>query len=179
MKRVDLTGKTFGKWTVLKRLGSLKSYGDIFWECRCECGKISKVRSYHLTKGYSRRCVSCGHLPRPYKSELAEQNWKVIVRCAKKRGIRVLLTREEAYRVFLTQKKKCALTGLDICFPTCGNDRRNNKWTASLDRLDSNKPYTRDNIQWVHKHVNRMKNVFSQDYFLSICRMVVEHKGLK
>ena len=35
--------------------------------------------------------------------------------------------------------------------------RHNDSKTASLDRIDSSKGYTEDNIQWVHKDVNQMK----------------------
>ena len=43
---------------------------------------------------------------------------------------------------------------------------------ASLDRIDSSKGYVKDNIQWVHKDVQIMKNKFSEDYFKQICCLV-------
>jgi hypothetical protein len=44
--------------------------------------------------------------------------------------------------------------------------------TASLDRIDSNKDYVEGNIQWVHKHLNLMKNILSQEYFINLCNKV-------
>lgn len=44
--------------------------------------------------------------------------------------------------------------------------------TASLDRIDSSKPYIIDNIQWVHKDINFMKRTYSHDYFIKLCKLV-------
>lgn len=52
-KFVDLTGKKFGRLTVIKRVGRAK------WVCRCECGNYKEVITSKLVKG---RCKSCGCL---------------------------------------------------------------------------------------------------------------------
>jgi hypothetical protein len=51
----DLTGKTFGSWTVLSF-----SHRDRHpnWRCQCDCGKIRNVVEGSLLRGLSR---SCGH----------------------------------------------------------------------------------------------------------------------
>lgn len=49
----DLTGQSFGRWTVLSYAG--KSY----WICRCECGKERAVFTGNLKNGKS---ASCGCL---------------------------------------------------------------------------------------------------------------------
>lgn len=36
-KEIDMTGKRFGKFTVIKKAGHSK-YGKILWECLCDCG---------------------------------------------------------------------------------------------------------------------------------------------
>lgn len=64
------------------------------------------------------------------------------------------------------QDNACALSGLTISL----GDRRNR--TASIDRIDSNKGYTEDNVQWVHKDVNTMKTNFDQKYFLALCKAI-------
>ena len=61
----------------------------------------------------------------------------------------------------------CALSGVKLIMPTSKN-----KATASLDRIDSTKDYTLDNVQWVHKDINRMKNVYTQEYFIEMCKRV-------
>ncbi len=50
--------------------------------------------------------------------------------------------------------------------------RRDSGVSASIDRIDSSKEYTIDNVQLVHKDVNLMKNHFNQDYFINMCKMI-------
>jgi len=57
MKRKDLTGKKFGRLTVICL--SDKKYGKygLVWECACDCGNKSLVSSSNLSGG---SIVSCG-----------------------------------------------------------------------------------------------------------------------
>lgn len=71
------------------------------------------------------------------------------------------------------QDFKCALTGLEICFST--NKSKEN--TASVDRIDSKKIYSKDNIQIVHKKFNRFKNNLDEKELLEMCQMVVKNLG--
>lgn len=64
----------------------------------------------------------------------------------------------------MKQHRKCNLSGVELEF-----DKTN---SASLDRIDNTKGYTLENVQWVHKDINRMKNVFSQDYFIDMCHRI-------
>lgn len=63
----DLSGKTFGRWSVL-RLDSRGKRGRAFWKCRCECGEIRLVRHDALTRSVSN---SCGCLSRELSAERA------------------------------------------------------------------------------------------------------------
>jgi len=164
----ELEGKSFNSWTVLKRLPNKRN--NRYWLCQCICGRTSKVPTYYLTKGYSTKCVYCAkHTKDIYKEELPEVFWNKIKWNAKKRNMEVIVSREDAYKVFIKQNKKCNLTGMDIRLPTYGTDT---EWTASLDRINSENGYVLENIQWVHKDVNRMKNIFDEKYFVSVCQKV-------
>ena len=55
---VDLTGKIFGKWKVIKH-DKLKN--KTYWFCKCECGNTGHVMSHTLTSGHSKSC-GCGML---------------------------------------------------------------------------------------------------------------------
>jgi len=44
--------------------------------------------------------------------------------------------------------------------------------TASLDRINSSKGYTLDNVQWVHKTVNIMKQGLSDEDFKYWIKMI-------
>lgn len=55
----DLTGKTFGRLTVLFRgedAISSKGYHIVVWHCRCECGKECDVRINNLISGDTKSC---------------------------------------------------------------------------------------------------------------------------
>lgn len=60
---VDLTGRKFGRLTVIKELESRYISGQKvrYWQCECECGNIIEVKSTSLT-GKKRPTLSCGCL---------------------------------------------------------------------------------------------------------------------
>jgi len=78
--------------------------------------------------------------------------------------------------LFKKQNEKCALTGKEIRLERFHNDKMNQN--ASLDRIDSTKGYTVDNIQWVDKDMNRLKNSYSQEKFLQMVKEIYEFKIL-
>lgn len=56
----DLTGRAFGRLTVLRRVGHRGEY--ILWRCRCECGKEKDISAATLRNGNTN---SCGCLRSP------------------------------------------------------------------------------------------------------------------
>ena len=54
---IDLTGKRFGHWTVIKRLPNRGR--ALIWECQCDCGRIVPVHGTSLKSGTSLMCRSC------------------------------------------------------------------------------------------------------------------------
>ena len=57
-KRLDLTGQRFGKLTVLAPAENIGN--RTAWLCRCDCGNLTVVKTYHLRDGHT---SSCGCLP--------------------------------------------------------------------------------------------------------------------
>ena len=53
-KAIDITGQKFGRLTAEKVVG--KSNGNLIWQCSCECGKTSEVRSFSLRNGSTKSC---------------------------------------------------------------------------------------------------------------------------
>ena len=49
--------------------------------------------------------------------------------------------------------------------------------TASIDRIDSSAGYVAGNIQFVHKHINKMKNNLDEQCFIEMCKLVAFHKA--
>ncbi len=53
-KLVDLTGKRYGRLTVLKRMATKN--GHAAWLCRCDCGNVKSVSSNSLRRGTVKSC---------------------------------------------------------------------------------------------------------------------------
>jgi hypothetical protein len=173
---INLKNKTFSNLTVLYSVDKPESVNTknrgVWWMCKCSCGKERIVCSTELTRGHTK---SCGCMNKYYNNKkykgvglLAQSVYSHIQWGAKKRNIEFNVSKEYLWQQYLNQDGKCYYTDLDIDLNT-----RNNKKTASVDRIDSSKGYIEGNIIWVHKNINIMKNVFSEQDFINYCRLVV------
>jgi hypothetical protein len=54
---IDLTGKTYGAWTVVGKAEVRDPRGKLLWLCRCKCGETRLVLGQRLRNGHS---LSCG-----------------------------------------------------------------------------------------------------------------------
>lgn len=176
-KTVSLVGKRFGKLVVNSQAPSKR--GERYWECLCDCGKVKIFRTKSLLK-----VQSCGCLV--FENRKKRSTWKGyegihgkfwynIKRGALARGHQFNITLQFAWELYLKQNRKCALTGLPLVFADTVRDFEKGQTTASLDRIDSAIGYSEDNVQWVHKDVNLMKQGFTQDYFCKLCKMVSKY----
>lgn len=52
---IDLTGQTFGRWTVVRRSSNCR-HGSSRWLCQCECGGEDIIHGTVLRDGRSRSC---------------------------------------------------------------------------------------------------------------------------
>lgn len=59
MKMIDLTGKKFGRLTVISRAENT-SQGQANWLCECDCGNTHTVKSIILRRGISKSCGCLG-----------------------------------------------------------------------------------------------------------------------
>ena len=53
----DLTGRKFGRLTVIAKDPERTSCNRVRWICRCECGNIKSIQAIHLEQG---AIISCG-----------------------------------------------------------------------------------------------------------------------
>lgn len=175
----DISGKVFGMLKVVAR--SENKNNITHWLCQCSCGKELILPKYDITRK-SVKVKSCGcynKLTREnnknYKGcgELSGRQFSVIRCRARKYHMEFTLTIEYLWKLFVEQNRKCAISGLEIKFHSAQNVYDGN---ASLDRIDSNKDYVEENVQWVHKDVNFMKQQFSQEYFFEMCEKIVNHQ---
>jgi hypothetical protein len=156
--------------------------------CICECGMEKEIKQQQLRNGTTK---SCGCLRKeqisklnqfaqsqgsdsPFwkgRGEISGSKWNAFKSNATKqnRQLKFDVTIEEGWNLFLKQNRRCALSNLELEF---GSNA-----TASLDRIDSSKGYTLDNIQWVHKHINIMKWDLTQEEFIRLCYLVAQNNN--
>ena len=66
--------------------------------------------------------------------------------------------------IWKKQNGKCAITNVDLLLPNDINYKSvNNNYKASIDRVDSSKPYTIDNIQFLSATMNYLKGDMSDE----------------
>lgn len=73
-KKVDLTGKKYGRLTAIRRTSERKR-GRIVWECLCECGGAKKTDTDQLTTGNTK---SCGCLQRESRSKTGSRTRNLV-----------------------------------------------------------------------------------------------------
>jgi len=99
-------------------------------------------------------------------------DWYHIKSNAQTRGLSFRLTQKQAWLQFERQKGLCALSGVPLVLDHLKGQ------TASLDRVDSTRGYSPNNIQWIHKDLNTMKMDLTQETFLRWVRTIYKHKQL-
>lgn len=172
---IDLTGRVFGKLTVINIVGSREKDGHPFWLCQCSCGGQKAVRGYSLKRGHVR---SCGCLRfSPYNTGAsrtvyasAEQaawtfNYNQYIRNARARSIFCTISFEE-FKFISSQS--CHYCG------TPPEQRPSQRGRASIfasgiDRKDNSIGYTSENIVPCCTWCNRAKNNHSLDEFIRHC----------
>lgn len=172
-------GDVYGSWVVLGE-AFVDRYAKV--QCRCKCGKESAVDAYTLLAGKTRSCITCFNSGKDGENNSSWRghnkipaSWFTRFRNgAKKKGNCFEITLQDVWELFEEQNKKCALSGVSIDFTRVGVGNRAS-YTASIDRIDSGKGYTRENVQLVHKNVNIMKNAFNQDYFVQTCKLIAKN----
>ena len=178
--KIDLTGQKFGQ---LEVIGMVKNnLGWFVAKCKCSCGECVEVEVFPLLKGQRKTCGcrkgiikmtgEANPLFTGYK-EIRGSFWGEISSRAKRIEGGMKISIEEAWQLYLSQEKKCALSGLPIFF---GPGRL--KCTASLDRINSKEGYVLGNVQWVHKVVNFMKGIFDQTLFINFCALIATKQHL-
>ena len=67
------------------------------------------------------------------------------------------------------QGNRCAYSGKELIWLI------KNNYSTSIDRIDSDKGYTKDNVQLVAKIVNQAKNNLMHDEFLEMINTIYNH----
>ena len=173
-------GKTYGTYEIVK-LSRSNGYGSRLWLCRCQCGQEREFLTSYLFGNGKRKASKCENCYLKYMEinnritdEIPKRFWQRFLDHSKRRNINVLLSSDEAYKLYCQQNKKCIFSGIDLYFTKLKSNF--NRYTnASIDRIDSSKPYALNNIQWVDKKINMMKGSLVDCEFVDLCKKIVNN----
>ena len=151
----DLTGKKFNKLTVIR----IASRDPLYWECKCDCGNTTLVRTSNLTRGMVK---SCG--------------------CLQKRGNPTHhLSNTRLYRIYKKMIRRCYVEnepayvnyggrGISVCNEWRESVEEFYKWAVengyqenlTIDRIDNDGDYCPSNCRWTtyeRQSNNRRTNI--------------------
>lgn len=146
--RADLSGEKFGRWTV-QSLDHIKNRSS-YWKCVCECGREKVVLGATLKNGTSASC-GCG-----------------IGDAARKRLTKHGRAHDKLHYIWTGMKQRCGNPsnkmyhyyggrGITVCdewqsFEGFLKDM-GDSWAEglSIDRMDNNKGYCKENCRWIPK----------------------------
>lgn len=157
---LDLTGQTFGRWSVLCNAGRKINRSSV-WVCHCECGTIREVIIGKLRSGHSK---SCGCLHKEFAKTYSRTHGKSYTR--EHRIWRGMLDRCSNPRN--SRYDKYGGRGITVC------ERWVNDFSAFLadmgeapnrmmeiDRIDNERGYEPRNCRWAtrkQQNLNKRNN---------------------
>lgn len=188
-KKLNIIGKRFGKLLVLNETNQIGRFR--YCKCKCDCGKEKIIRMSNLTVkiGATRSCGECdwGILNinqdkiDKYKALYKKSNRGCAIRLiararsnAERKGIIFNIDYNDILPII--KLGFCQITGSKFIIK---NDFKN-PFRPSIDRIDSNKGYIKDNIQVVTWIYNLAKNMYEHSDVLQMARDLVkkENKNL-
>ncbi len=141
------------------------------WECECDCGNKCIRSSDKLIRNMATSC-GCKHAIK-FVGNVSSSVWNQIKQSIKSRKPKLLISIEEADRIYTEQDGICNISGIPIKL-----SKKLKDCTASLDRIDSRYDYTKENCQWVLREINYMKGSLEQDYFIYLCSKISNFDGI-
>lgn len=197
MRRIDLTGKVFGRWTVLASAGRTT---HARWLCVCTCGSTRTVSGPNLASGKSTSCGCYRNELRPtyaarrdysgIRNPRAKQHadrfgdlyvpssnvWYKraagVYYTAKRTGVPVEFDNAMEFAAYVKSiaLDRCPVFGVPFVERGVGF----NKWSPSIDKIDPARGYARGNVQVISMLANCMKRDASPTELTQFARWALQ-----
>jgi len=187
----NLTGRTFGRLTVIKRDENKVTRGGnalAVWECRCSCGENTSVLANSLLRNKTKSC-GCLHIELAKQKGLLNKKhggyadstsvedkikFQALVNIrerAKRRGYESDLELSDLPNV----PKICPVLGVKLV----GGSLKNKDTSPSVDRKNSNLPYLKQyksNLVFISHRANRIKSDATAEELKLVLLYMLEDK---
>ena len=139
------------------------------------CNKVKLLSQFETFKAGQVRgiCQQCVTLQRARKTSATPESYLRVLNVQLKsqrlkQDIEYGITTEDVIDMWEMQGGKCALSGMLMTHQRDGTygDRKQKDFNASIDRVNPNGPYVRENVQLVSARINTMKHTLSEDMFI-------------
>jgi hypothetical protein len=190
MRRViNLTGKKFGRLTVIKMASNRESTGKIRWICKCDCGKTNHVTSGESLRNKNTKSCGCLKHEAPYNLILNREEalWKqayftYLIKRVRNKKFNTDININEFKNMVKRPCIYCGITNFytleDLKYKTHQKISDTKISFNGLDRIDSSKGYLKNNTVSCCKNCNLAKNTLSQSEFFDLIRRIYKYSDL-
>lgn len=172
--RINLTGQTFGRLTVVS-YGGRNKHGQNVWNCTCMCGASHTVLGFILRRGESK---SCGCLQiESRRKMLGEAAYNTLLRNYKRNAEDRGLTWDLTELEFRLLTKGCC----NYCGSLPSQTQKPNSKTGGvylyngIDRVNSSTGYSKQNCVSCCGPCNKMKWDLTHSEFISQIQKILSH----
>jgi len=180
--KIDETGNRYGFLLVEGFSHTTKSFS--YWNCICDCGNKTTTRSTNLRRGKTKSCGKCSLMKKPVSDDaVLKKGYAKIKNLHKSRGFEV--SDLVSYEMF----KELSFSNCFYCGspPSSIRSVHSNKKHLpdhkeavmnGIDRIDSSRGYTNDNVRSCCFTCNAMKLDHSIEVFLDHVKKIYDYMEL-